>query len=128
MVASMIVSKLFEAAMDLIGERRKDGSFSNNSIYLTARMVAVVNQVLAELSAANVVLGGTAFVPVTSTVDTVSLDTRLLYAAAPAGIAAALMLGEDDDRYSFYRLMFENAVKATLRSEKASVKSIVDVY
>ena len=124
----MTVSKLFEAAMDLIGERRKAGSFSNNSIYLTARMVAVVNQVLAELSAANVVLGGTAFTPVTSAVDTVSLDTRLLYAAAPAGIAAALMLGEDDDRYSFYRLMFENAVKATLRSEKASVKSIVDVY
>ena len=124
----MTVGKLFEAAMDLIGERRKDGSFSSNSIYLTARAVTVVNQVLAELTTANIVLGSTAFTPVTSVSDTVTLDDRLLYAAAPAGIAAALMLGEDDDRYSFYRLMFENAVKGALRGEKAKLTSIVDVY
>jgi len=60
----MTVGKLFEAAMDLIGERRKDGSFSNNSVYLTARAVTVVNQVLAELAAANIALGGAPFAPV----------------------------------------------------------------
>ena len=124
----MTVEKLFEAAMDLIGERRKDGTFSSNSEYLTARAITIVNQVLAELASANVTLGGSAFIPVTNVSNAVALDTRLLYAAAPAGIAAALMLGEDDDRYTFYRLMFENAVKGALRSEKATATSIVDVY
>lgn len=126
----MTVKRLFESAMDLLGERRKDGSFTSNSVYLTSRAVTVVNNVLAELVTAQSALSGGEYemVAVQSLNDTVELDNRLLYSAVPAGIAAILMLGEDDDRYSAFRMMFDNAVRIALKSEKANISPIVDIY
>ncbi|MDD2268308.1 MAG: hypothetical protein PHY15_02010 [Eubacteriales bacterium] len=126
----MTVKKLFEMALDLLGERRKDGSFSDNSVYLSSRTLTAVNQVLAELSSAQARLSGESFIflPVTADNDEIVLDDRLLYAAAPSGIASVLMLGEDDDRYASYRLLFEKALAGALRSAKAVNLEIRDIY
>ncbi|HBL83854.1 MAG: hypothetical protein A2Y17_08060 [Clostridiales bacterium GWF2_38_85] len=126
----MTVSGLFNMAMDLLGERKKDGSFSSNTEYLTARAVTAVNQVLVELAPAQAKLTGLplTITPITALTDTVVLDNRLMYTAGPLGICAALMLGEDDDRYAAFRLIYENSIKTALRSVKAIVGAIVDIY
>ena len=117
-------------ALDLLGERKKDGSFSSNIDYFTVRAIPTVNQVLIELAPVQEKLTGlsTTITPVTSLTDTVTLDVRLLYTAAPIGISASLMLGEDDDRYATFRILYENSIKTALRSVKAVAGDIVDVY
>lgn len=121
---------IFEAALDIIGERQSDGNFPTDVGYFQSRAVSYINIVLAECAPYQSRLCGEVidFVPISSLDDRIDIDARLALGAIPYGVAALYLLSEGDGRYELFRTIYENMLLKLMRFGTSRVHSIIDAY
>ncbi|MBP3387400.1 MAG: hypothetical protein J6L23_02585 [Clostridia bacterium] len=121
---------IFEAALDIIGERQSDGSAPPDVSFFRSRAVSYINIVLAECAPYQARLCGEVidFAPIDSLDDELDIDSRLSLGAMPYGVASLYLLAEGDSRYELFRTIFENMLLKVMRYGTAKTHSIADVY
>lgn len=126
----MTAQDILDMSLDIMSERRSDGTRPADLGYFTSRAVAYINITLAECAPYEAQLCGREidFLPVTGLTDELHGDMQIAYTAMPYGVAALYMLAEDDDRYKLYRMMFENALLKATRERRARIHPITDIY
>ncbi|HPE94783.1 MAG TPA: hypothetical protein PLT66_01785 [Bacillota bacterium] len=126
----MTAQDILDMSLDIMSERRSDGTRPADLGYFTSRAVAYINITLAECAPYEAQLSGREidFLPVTALSDEIHSDIQIAYTAMPYCVASLYMLAEDDDRYKLFRTLFENALLKATRERRGRVRSITDVY
>ena len=121
---------IFEAALDIIGERQSDGDLPTDVGFFQSRAVSYINIVLAECAPYQSRLCGEVidFTPISSLDDRIDIDSRLAIGAMPYGVAALYLLSEGDERYELFRTIFENMLLKVMRYGTAKTHNIVNIY
>lgn len=121
---------IFEAALDIIGERQSDGDLPTDVGFFQSRAVSYINIVLAECAPYQARLCGELidFTPIDSLDDRIDIDVRLAIGAMPYGVASLYLLSEGDERYELFRTIFENMLLKVMRYGTAKTHNIVNVY
>lgn len=121
---------IFEAALDIIGERQSDGDLPTDVGFFQSRAVSYINIVLAECAPYQARLCGELidFTPINSLDDRIDIDVRLAIGAMPYGVASLYLLSEGDERYELFRTIFENMLLKVMRYGTAKTHNIVNVY
>lgn len=121
---------IFEAALDIIGERQSDGNLPTDVGFFQSRAVSYINIVLAECAPYQARLCGELidFTPINSLDDRIDIDVRLAIGAMPYGVASLYLLSEGDERYELFRTIFENMLLKVMRYGTAKTHNIVNVY
>lgn len=126
----MTGNELYNAALDLCGLRKSDGSLPSDISDLTQRAPALINILLAE----NASLDGriTKTEQTVSSIallsETLSISDILSASVLPYGLAALLMSGEDDEVAKEMKTLYASARENALSFGKARVESISEVY
>lgn len=114
-----ITQDVFEMAMKLMDEESEDGSYNGYPQEYKNKAWSILTLLQAEL------LSPTITPPIiTSNNDTLVLDDKTCLTVLPYGLAAHLLLTEDQNRASFFNARYDELK----RIKKTEIQPIVDVY
>lgn len=126
----MTGKQLFEISLDLLGLKNENGDIPSDTDDLGSRALALINILLAE----NSILDSRIKRQEHTVRTLVSLDTELgvsdivASTVLPYGLAALLMLGEDDGLADSMQRLYNEARINALKFGKAKAEPITEVY
>ena len=117
---------VFNAAMALADSLDDTTDYSARALYF----VNMLGQELYQISDTKTVTAGSRplFTPITALTDTITtLDDGLSIGVMPYGLAALLLVGEDDVKANFYQQLYEEK-KRDARNVPSEFEDIEDLY
>jgi hypothetical protein len=111
--------EVFVTAMNLMDEETEDGAYTGYPDEYKKKAWSILTLLQAELTPAS---GSTT--SITSEASTISVDDRTALTVLPCGLAAHLLMNEDQGRAAFFNARYDELK----RKRPAVISKIVDVY
>jgi hypothetical protein len=111
--------QIFVTAMQLMDEETEDGTYNGYPDEYKKKSWSILTLLQAELTPAS-----TSTSSITSEASTIALDDRTALTILPYGLAAHLLMNEDQSRAAFFNARYDELK----RRRPAIMSKIVDVY
>lgn len=115
----LTAQQVFITAMNLMDEESTDGTFTGYPEEYRNKAWNLLSMLQAELTPSSVIPA-----LITDENSTFYLDDRAVISVLPYGLAAHLLINEDQNRASFYNARYDELK----RKRPATIKAITDVY
>jgi hypothetical protein len=116
---SVIAQDVFKLAMDLMDEVSEDGSFGGYPEEYRKRAWSFITMLQTELLRADVEP-----IAITNELNVLLIDDRTAITVIPYGLAAHLLMSEDQNRAAFFNARYDELK----RKLPTKIESIIDVY
>lgn len=123
-------SSIYEISLDLLGLGGDGEAELSDTDDLKARALSLINILIAENHSLDcrITKCEHSLKPIDSLDDEIELNEILLGSVLPYGLAALLMVGEDDSLAASMHKLYEKARTEALRHGRAKAEPITEVY
>jgi hypothetical protein len=118
----MIAQDVFILAMNLMDEESNDGTYSGYPDEYKKKAWPILTLLQSELLDQSITI-----IPVTDPTNILQMDDRTCLTILPYGLAAHLLLSEDQSKASFYNSRYDE-LKGSVPSAITAVQSVYNMY